>query len=874
MGSVLQRNPGFSRARTLLQRAGNGTSALAGTGEAGVLDAQPNDSAVLQATEAIKALQSVDLIEVRKEPARSGSFGTWPDRLDHRLLAALEQTQRPRPYTHQEIALRALHARRNTVLATSTASGKSLCYQVPIIDAVLGDRTARALMLFPTKALGRDQVESLRELVARIDAAAVGVAVYDGDTPPDARRAARRAAHVVATNPDMLHRGILPNHERWARFLAGLRYIVVDELHVYRGLFGSHVACVLRRLLRLCRHYGASPRIVACSATIANPGELAETLCGAPFLVVDANTAPTGPRTTLLLNPRVVDDTTGVRRDYLKVTRGIASVLRRLRVQTLTFCRTRKAVELITRYMQDDERKERERSGHYDPARVEPSAIRGYRGGYLPERRREVEAALRDGSARMVAATNALELGIDIGGVDAVVLSGYPGTRAATWQRLGRAGRRTRPALGVIILSSIPLDQFVAADPGFLWGHPPEHARIDPDNPDILLPHLRCAAHELAFGPNRIWEGLPAEELDAALTYLAEPEQGALVRADSDSGSVFAPTTNESPTESVDLRGSIEENFAVIDQHSGDILAEVDFEDAALYLHPGAIYAIEGKTHEVLDLQWDARKAMVRQVNADYYTEAVSKTRVRVIELDTEGVGSSGSSTVDGPQSSGPRAHSGALTPASGQGLAHLVHTVPGFKKIRFGTHENIGFGPVNLPDLELHTTAAYWAYPSDDRTVAADPVRRAATALAVGHALHHVAAMVLMCDIGDLGHVVTAGHPSSWGAVIRPGRKPSFAEVLAGQALPYIVLYDLNPGGAGLATTAEAMGAALLDRVANTVSGCGCEQGCPVCMGPSSDDGWEVQRTDVVEVLAALSEQVAAQAAAQVRLSGRVGSA
>lgn len=762
-----------------------------------------------------------------------------------------------RPYTHQSRAIDAALAGRDVVLSTSTASGKSLAYQVPILQSVLADPKARALMMFPTKALGRDQVEALRTMASGIEGTPVGVAVYDGDTPPDERRAARRKAHVIATNPDMLHRGMLPHHEGWASVLAGLRYVVLDELHTYRGIFGAHVANVLRRLLRLCSHYGSSPTFVASSATIANPDELFMRLTGRPATrppeLLDASGAPSGPRTTIVLNPKVVDPLTGVRRDAVKVTRAVSTVLREASVPTLVFCRTRKAVELLTRYMQDDARADR-RAGKAGKG-SSPSAIRGYRGGYLPDRRREVESALRTGEATLVAATNALELGIDIGGIDAVVLSGYPGTRAATVQRLGRAGRRQSPALGVVCLNSSPLDQFVAADASFLWGKPPEHARVDPDNPDVLLPHLRCAAHEQAFVGSdleTVWSGLPGEDLRDGLEYLTE--HGALVRAGEGELAVYTAQGGEDPSAAVEIRGPIEENFTVIDQPTGDILAEVDFEDAPLYLHPGAIYTVEGRTHEVVDLQWEPRKAYVRHVDADYYTEAISNTNVRVIDPELD-VASDGSG-----------AHSDVVqAPRAGQGLAHLMRQVPGFKKIRFGTHENIGFGPIALPDLELHTVAAYWAVPDppaldgEDTPGAHDPVQRAATALAVAHALRHVAAMVLMCDTGDLGHVLTAGHPGSWGPVIKLSRKPSPDAVLHAASQPYIVLYDRNPGGAGLASAAHDLGLSLLERAQTVVSSCGCEQGCPTCMGASSDEAWEVSRGAVVSVFEAMRARLVA---------------
>ena len=863
----------FSRARTLLQRAGNGTSALAGAGEAGVTDSDPLAAALQRITD----LPDVEVVAMHREPARSAAFGTWPDHLDDRLLAALHGAAFARPYRHQEIALSALARGEHVVLCTATASGKSLCYQVPILDAVLRDPASRALMLFPTKALGRDQVESVRKLAHGLEISSFGVGVYDGDTPPDQRRAARVRAHAVATNPDMLHRGVLPHHHRWARFLAGLRYVVLDELHTYRGLFGAHVANVLRRLWRLCAHYGSSPQVIACSATIANPGELARALTGRAFIVIDHSHAPTAEKTFMVLNPKVVDPLTGVRRDYLKVTRAVTTQLRQAGVQTLTFCRTRKAVELLTRYMQDDERAEAEAGRGQGSA--DPSAIRGYRGGYLPQRRREVEQALREGKARVVATTNALELGIDIGGVDAVVLSGYPGTRAATVQRSGRAGRRGRPSATILCLSSAPLDQFIAADASFLTGRPPEHARVDPDNPEVVLPHLRCAAFELAFhfgseatagvattdnarGASDVALGLPPTELRQGLDWLVE--HGGLHREQDEDGAHYLPVQAGSPAEHVDLRGSLEENFTVVHEGTGDILAEVDFEDAPLYLHPGAIYPIEGQTHEVRRLDWDARKAFVRPVSADYYTEAISNLRVRMLDQDpeTSGVGRS----PEGQDASSVR---------SGHGFCHVVRTVPGFKKIRFGTHENIGFGPIRLPDLELHTTAAFWPFPARQAERIADPVRRCAAALAAAHALHHVAAMVLMCDTGDLGHVVVAGHPGSFGEVLGSGRRASAQAMLAAGAMPYIVLYDRHPGGAGLSSTAHALGAALLSRVAAMVRGCGCEHGCPTCMGPHveppregplaqaraiesataavSSDELVVARGDVVDLLEAL---------------------
>lgn len=800
------------------------------------------------------------------------------------------------------------------------------------MQAALDDPGARALFLFPTKALARDQVEAIRALVGGGSPleGTFGAGTYDGDTPPDERRASRARAHVIATNPDMLHRAVLPHHDRWAGFLAGLRYVVVDELHTYRGVFGSHVANVLRRLWRVCAFHGSRPQVIGCSATIANPRELASALTARVDLeVIAESSAPVGPRTFVVLNPAVVDPLVGVRRDYLKTTRAVVSEIAKADVTTLAFCRTRKAVELLTRYLREDEvssrsagvgpvqrgavpfapaagagsraavgpwarmrhsgRKPIEREatprGPTDAGAVERARrkIRGYRGGYLPEHRREIEDALRRGEAKVVATTNALELGMDIGGLDAVVLAGYPGTRAATWQRSGRAGRRRAPSLTVMVLSSKPLDQFVAAQPEFLFAEPPEHARLDAQNPEVLIPHLRCAAYELPFGfpdddGGRIdwwnaWDGLAAEELAGALDYLAE--RGVLLREVEDTGVRYYAIGSAFPADSVDLRGSIEENFTVIEERpgraeDGQILAEVDFEDGPVYLHPGAIYPIEGKPYEVRRLAWDERKAYVREAEVGYYTEAVSKLRVRMLEgAQLEALAEHDASRGDRD----PRAVRG------GTGYAHVVHAVPGFKKLRFRTHENVGFGPIDLPDIELHTVAAYWSFPDALLAQLADPHRRANAALAVAHAVHHVAAMVLMCEVGDLAHAVTSGPPgpdgvAAW-APVGQGKPTAEAHTLA-SGRPTIYLYDDLPGGAGLSTRVYALGRGFFERVLGVVRGCGCALGCPTCVGTevslgahggtSPDEGIEHEarrhaRADSIVTLEALCEGTAVAA-------------
>lgn len=842
-----QSSEGPPRARILLPEAPDppsvfGVSTCAG--EPSVFSSEALDGLV----EALSGLDEADLVALRRSPGKPGEHGAWPQRLDPRLVERLRELGVERPYAHQSQALEHALAGEDVVLATSTASGKSLCFQLPIMQAVLEDSGSRALMMFPTKALSRDQVEHLRALGE--PSLGLGVGVYDGDTPPDERRATRARAQAVATNPDMLHRGILPNHERWSALFSGLRYVVLDELHTYRGVFGSHVANVMRRLWRVCAYYGSRPQVIACSATIANPSELAARLTGRErFELVDRDTAPTGPRHFLVLNPGVVDELTGVRRDYLKVSRSVTNHIRKSGIATLAFCRTRKAVELLTRYLREDEAgvatdRFGATTGPADPAdlRRAEQKIRGYRGGYLPQLRREIERALREGEAQVVASTNALELGMDIGGLDAVVLAGYPGTRAATWQRSGRAGRRGDPALTVCVLSSRPLDQFVAAAPGFLFDEPPEHARIDPDNPEIFVPHLRCATYELPFDGGDTLAGIRPEDLAPALDYLAR--RGALHKETDGDGRVRYFAIGEAfPADDVDLRGTVEENFTVIEvaPHTGDdgrILAEVDFEDAPFYLHPGAIYPLEGRTYEVRRLDWDARKAYVKPATVSYYTEAVSKLRVRMLDpAQAEQAGRGG----------------------EGSGYAHVVRTVPAFKKLRFRTHENVGFGPVNLPDLELHTIAAWWSLPNAVLDTITDPERRADAALAAAHALHHVAAMILMCDVADLGRAVAASHDGAWAV---GANRRSTELVMQAQGRPCIYLYDDMPGGTGLAGRLAELGPSFLSHVLKVVRGCRCQEGCPTCVGteisalPPGGEGAVAVRKDALTVIEGLLVQ------------------
>src|SRR5579862_4916967 len=423
---------------------------------------------------------------IRHEPAASGLYRDMPDAVNPVLQQALAGRGIRKLYSHQAEAFDLIAQGHNVVVVTPTASGKTLCYNLPVLNLLLADPGARAMYLFPTKALAEDQLHELTTAINEMGAE-LRAFTYDGDTPQDARKAIRQRANIVLTNPDMLHAGILPHHTRWAKLFENLRYVVIDELHYYRGVYGSHLANLLRRLRRVCEFYGSKPQFICCSATIANPRELAEALTESPFRIVDSNGAPRGEKFFVFFNPPVVIRQLGIRRSYIGEARRLAMDFIEHHLQTLVFANNRLATEILVTYLKDA----------LERGPLPQDAVRGYRGGYLPRERREIERKLREGEIRAVVATNALELGIDIGSLDAVVMAGYPGTIASTWQRAGRAGRRQSTSAAVLVASSAPLDQYIVEHPDYFFDRPPEHAYINPDNLEILLGHLKCAAFEL-----------------------------------------------------------------------------------------------------------------------------------------------------------------------------------------------------------------------------------------------------------------------------------------------------------------------------------------------------------------------------------------
>ena len=749
-------------------------------------------------------------------PARPPQTAAFPPGLPTQLAFALRGRGVTELYAHQARAFTAARdpRTRGVVVATPTASGKSYCFHLPVLTAMLADRDARALYLYPTKALARDQEAGLRELM-KAGGLESGAVVYDGDTPGDARRAARERTGIVLTNPDMLHAGILPHHTAWARTFQNLKYIVVDELHTYKGVFGSHVANVLRRLLRVAKFHGSNPVLIGATATIGNPGEHAARLFGLSsdeLVAITENGAPQGERRVFMFNPPVVNSELGIRASYVKQAVMLATDLVRAHVPTIVFGQSRNNVEVMLRYLRDKVTPE-----------IDASRIMGYRGGYLPEQRREIERKLRAGEVLCVVATNALELGIDIGGLDAVVCAGYPGSVAATWQRFGRAGRRGDRSICVLVTSSAPLDQYLARAPEYLLGSPVEEARIDPDNPEILIQHLKCGAFELPFRRGELYGTLDADETASALEFLVQH------KVLHETTGAFHWAADAYPANNVSLRSIGWDNVVIIDAEHDKTIAEIDWRGAHTMVHEQAIYQHDGECWQVEKFDYENHKAFVRKVKPDYWTDAMTYTTVSVLEEFGTGNLPNDRAVID-PGSLAPLAPPDPWP--TGWGEVSVVEKVVGYKKIKFYTHENAGYGDVRLPEMQMHTTAFWLTVPEavcqqipQGRAAAIDGLRCA------GIALETVATLALMCDSRDLGCTLgdTSLDPEDEAVPrkARGGPQPGYS--------PTLFLYEHTPGGIGLAERIFEQREALLARALRLVESCPCVGGCPACVGPSS---------------------------------------
>ncbi len=708
----------------------------------------------------------------RVAPAREAATVPFPEGVDSRITDALIERGITDLYTHQADAIQSSLAGANVVVVTGTASGKTLCYNLPVLQSILEDPASRALYMFPTKALAQDQLDELHGLIstAGVD---VKTFTYDGDTPRDARRAVRRAGHVVITNPDMLHTGILPHHTNWTRLFENLRYIVIDELHTYRGVFGSHLANVLRRLRRICTFYGSQPTFICCSATIANPQDLATRLTGEDFTIVDDDGSPRGERHFIFYNPGVVNAELGIRRSAIDETAELARIFLGNDVQTIAFARSRVNTEILLSKLQND------------PG-LRGRKISGYRGGYLPSERRAIEEGLRSGDVRGVVATNALELGIDIGQLEAVLLCGYPGTISSTWQRFGRAGRRRDASVAIMIAGSSPLDQYIVNHPDYFFDAPVESGLVNPDNVYILNSHLKCAAFELPFQEG---EAFGVTTTDAMLEHLAA--EGVLHRA---AGTWHWSVADDFPAQHVSLRTGALDNVVIIDTtRKPRVIGQVDTFAAPMLVHTDAIYLHAGRQYHVDRLDWEEKKAYVKQVSVEHYTDASMNVRVAVLDdFETEFAGNLG----------------------RGWGEVRVTSLPTLFKKIKLSNSDNVGWGKIDLPQQETHTTAYWLTLPADLETrLGREPLESAL--LGAAHVLHQIAPLFLMCDPRDLGRVTEIKSP--------------FTNV------PTIFLYDGFPGGVGFSERLYRVHTDLITQSEELVRVCPCEEGCPSCVGPPS---------------------------------------
>ena len=810
-----------------------------------------------------------DVAAWERVPARPARYAPFPPALDRRLIEALRARGIDQLYTHQAAAFEAVTRGAQPVIVTATASGKTLCYHLPTLNTLLREPSATALYLFPTKALAHDQLVALGELSALLPHP-IAIQTYDGDTSRERRKAARGAGGILITNPDMLHIGILPHHTQWASLFESLRYVVIDELHTYRGLFGSHFANVLRRLKRLCQFYGSSPQFISTSATIANPAQLAENLIEEPITLIDDDGAPRGEKHWILINPPLIDPATGQRRSVILHARDLAARLIRADVPTIVFARARLTTEVLLTYLREA----------IASAGGDPAIIHGYRGGYRPAERRAIEQGLRDGVIRGVVATNALELGVDIGQLDAAVLAGYPGTITSALQQAGRAGRRSNVSAALIVASATPLDQFLVTHPRYFFERSPEHGLIAPDNLIILSNHLKCAAFERPFDAGEKFGRFP--QTDELLDALAEEgllhKQTAPQRTRPDR---YFWLSDHYPATGLSLRTGTADTIVILDRsvERARSIGQIDRASAQTHVHTGAIYLHAGQSFLVEKLDWDNGQAFVTPAPVDYYTEASASTRVDVEnEQQREAVGATIKSV----------------------GEVRVAWLTTGFRKIKLYTHETLGWGELALPEQAMPTTA-YWFCiepacaaallaagilfaPNDygpdwerlrnealDRDGhrcrkcgAAEPPGRShdvhhlrpfrefgyrrgvnrndqpanapANLLTVCRACHHraeaatggrgalsglahvlgeIAPLYLMCDPHDIG--VLAETRSAF------------------TALPTITIYDRVPAGIGFSQELFERHAQVLAAAHDIVAGCRCESGCPACVGPLS---------------------------------------
>lgn len=730
-------------------------------------------------------------------PEKEASYEDLPDDVSGELKSVLERRGISRLYSHQRRAYDLVRSGKHAVLVTPTASGKTLGYNLPIVQSLLEQPEMRALYLFPTKALSQDQQSALNEIVFGGELP-LKVSTYDGDTPGSLRVAARESGRIVISNPDMLHSGILPNHPKWIKFLSNLRYVVLDEMHTYRGIFGSHMTNLIRRLKRIARFYGTEPQFVCCSATIGNPHDLAEGIIEEPVELIDENGAPAGKKHIFFYNPPLVDPVQGIRRGVVLESKRIASRLIKRGVQTIVFAKSRIRSELIAEYIRGELANHYTENGRF--------RIESYRGGYLPNERRSIERGLRQGNIHGVVSTTALELGIDIGELDAAVLAGFPSSISSVWQQSGRAGRRMRSSAAFLVASSSPTDQFLITHPDYFFAQSPESAWINPDNLFVLIDHLKCAVFEIPMS-----EG---EELGGEVTELLEylEEQGTVRR----SRGKWYWADRGYPAESISLRSASPENVVIIDSTAGrkEVIGEMDLPSAKELLFPNAVYLHRGTQYLSLSLDVEELTCYVREEKLNYYTDSIVKTDIKLLQVDER-----------------------REEPEMQLLLSDVLvrSQVAKYKKLKYGTHENLGYGDIHLPEEEIHTRSAVMVLSEGTSGQAAFmrvPMEIREDILArVGTLVRNVAPIFLLCERSDIG----------------------IAERLKDQytGAASIYLYDSAPGGIGLSEGFADRWAEVLRAASDLVRQCSCSEGCPSCIGPVESSDGENRKRRTLEFIA-----------------------
>jgi len=725
------------------------------------------------------------VVHTERIPSREPSFAAFPPNVDASVTAALKDEGIESLYTHQADALAALARDEDVTVVTSTASGKTLCFQIPTLSAMVSSPDSTSLYVFPTKALAQDQARGLERFAEHNPSFACVTGTYDGDTPPTMRRRLREEGRVVLTNPDMLHQGILPNHPRWARFFQNLKFVVLDEVHAYRGVFGSHVANVIRRLNRICAHYGARPRFICCSATIANPKELSESLTGREMTLVDNDGSPRGDRLFLFWNPPLMKGSVSDRRSPNTEARRLLTSLVQARIKTIAFVRARTTAEVIYRYCLED-------LGRISPRLA--NSVRAYRGGYLPSERREIERMLFEGELLGVISTNALELGIDIGGLDVALVVGYPGTIASTWQQAGRAGRKADEALVIFIGHNAPIDQFLMRNPGYFFGQSPEHGIVDPNNPHVSIGHLRCALREL---PLRGEEGNVFGEFTGAMLEILEDETQ--VRQIDNR---WYYNRSGYPAAEVSLRNISDPTYTIIEDRDGrpEVIGALDEVSAFFQLHTHAVYMHNAQTYFVDSLDVARKVAQVRQMPLDYYTQAVDETTIKINDTEREEMWRISHTCF------------GEVT------VSTLVMM---FKKVKFEDRDSIGFENLDLPSIQLDTAGCWLIPPPEALRCCRDQGRVPSEGLkGIANVMVEVIPLFAMCDGTDIGATIDSANT---------GR-------------PTLFVYDRHPGGIGFSEKVFEMMDDVAAACLMVVAECGCEEGCPSCVGapvpPSGDEG------------------------------------